>query len=276
MRFPRSNATLLVCLLALSPVLAQQQSPPQSSAPTSPKRDPQALAAVQLAITASGGANALASIQTVIATGGITPSSPQSWVTPGNFKWEDDLRGNKDEFRDEFLPATGTTQVFASGHGKPGFNNGKKFLARSAHMAYANPPFHLPGLLLYLEFSDPNWSIEFIETSASATGPIVHVRTSTRGGPVEDTISVQEWYLDGTTGLPVRVVHRLPTDNNVFDYMTTTLDYSVYKPVNSMAVPFVLTTSEDGKPISTATINSINFNVAVSNSDFDLSSGGLL
>lgn len=266
-------ARIVLSLLFVAPALSSQLSSQQVSAAV--QRDPQAVSALQQAIAALGGQAAIVSLQNSIAVGTITPASASSWVEAGNFKWENDFSGSSYEFRDEF-EADGVTKVFASGHGNPAFNNGLQTLARSSYAAQANLPFHLPGIVLLRELSNATCAVQFVEISALSGNSVIHVHTSISGDPAVTALSQQDWYLDAVTSLPRKVTYRIPSQGNALDYQLTTIDFSNYRFVNGVAVPFTLVTSEGDATVSTATITNISFNVSIASSDFDLVSAGAL
>jgi hypothetical protein len=265
-------ASSLLLISNSSQGIPQSPSSTTSSSQTA-QRDPQAIAALQQAIAALGGQAAINSLQNSVAIGAITPASAANWIEPGNFKWEDDFSGGSYEFRDE-LVANGITKVYASGHGHPAFNNGLQNLARSSYTSMANPPFHLPGVLLLRELGNSLCAIQFIETTTVVGSSVVHVRTTIVGDAVQTTLSQQDWYLDTVSGLPLRVVYRVPSNGNALEYDVTTTDFSNYRAVSGIAVPFTMVTSLGGTNLCTATISSISFNVPLSSSDFDLTVGG--
>lgn len=265
------RVSLVVSLISL-------MIPVQSPIATQPAitRDSLAVTSLQQAVTALGGQNAIGSLQNSVALGTLTPApavdSVSSWEEAGDFKWENDFSGSTYEFRQE-LHTNGVTKIYASGHGHPSFGNGDKILSRATEAAYASPPFHVPGILLSRQLANQNYSIQFVESTKLDGHAAVHIRTSVAGGPAENTLSPQDWFLDAVTGLPMRVVYRIPSNTNIYDYETDTTDFSNYKVVSGVAIPFTLTTSTNNIALCTATISSISFNLGISPADFDLNVG---
>ena len=95
---------LLVALRVLAPSFLEAQQ--------SPQRDPQAMAAVQNALTVLGG-SVIAQIQTSVVQGTVQ-AAPVSWLTSGDFTWESS--GN--QFRYDNPDANGRS-VLISGKSGP-------------------------------------------------------------------------------------------------------------------------------------------------------------
>ena len=241
----------------------------------SPQRDTQAVSALHQAINALGGQAAIASLQNSAAIGTITPASATSPVQAGKFKWEDDFSGKTYEFRYE-LQVGSATRVFVSGHGTPAFNNGTKLFPLPPHVSYAQPPFHLPAVMLSRELNDPNCSFSFVGVAPLNGVSAIHIRSQVNTGPIETVLSVHDWYFDAVRGLPLRVEYLTPSNSNMTDNKLAAADFSNYKTVNGVGVPFTITASEDGHVVSIATVVSISFNNGIAPADFDLTTGGAL
>ncbi len=261
---------VLVSFLIVSASIAGQQAVNGGS--QVPQRDSLAISHLQKTIAALGGQQAISALQNSVATGALIPASTDTASEAGNFKWEDDFSAASYEFRYELNDGI-TTKLFASGHGTPAFGNGVKILSRSSHVAYASPPFHLPGIMLVRQLSNQNYSVRFIEATTVQGRPAIHIQTSIAGDAVETTLSPQDWFLDASTSLPIRVAYRVPSNGNLYSYKTDIADFSNYKVAGSVAIPFTMVTSEDNQVVCSAIISSISFNVGISPSDFDLTIG---
>ena len=250
------------------------QSPSSTtSSSQAAQRDPQAISALQRAIVALGGQAAIGSASNAVLRGTISPAATATAVEAGSFKWEYDFSGSSYEFRKE-LTVNGVTKILASGHGSPAFNSGTKTLAVSSFVSLASPPFHLPAVLLLRELGNANYSIQFVENITISSHPVIHVRTSVNLDSIQTVTSPQDWYIDGSTGLPLRVRYRVPNTRDAFDFETQITDFSNYQSQNGILVPVTLVTSDETSVLFTATITTISINVPVPSTEFDLPVGG--
>ena len=86
-------------------------------------------------------------------------------------------------------------------------------------------------------------------------------------------ITTQTWYVDENSGLPLRVDYRLPELNSINAWVDLAAEFSDYRPVAGLLVPFTIRCTETGAVPRTVTITSIDFNVGVDPTEFDLSGG---
>lgn len=92
---------------------------------------------------------------------------------------------------------------------------------------------------------------------------------------LQQTWSVQDWYFDPNTLLPLQVDYRIPDTHLPLKFATYTAEFSNYKVAQGLTLPLLLVISEDGNPQNVATITDISINPPVSSSDFDLPAGAL-
>jgi hypothetical protein len=255
MAFTRTFWRSAVLVLLLSTFGAAQQT-------ISSTRDPQAVALVQAAVNAMGGPNAAQGIRTVVASGGTDTAFH-------SFLWKDDFSGGRHEFRRELTDGT-NTRLLVSGHGTPAaaFDNKARKLRK--HVAYAIWPLHLPIVMLYDVLQNTNYSLTLGPQAVIGNHTCFQLLAKDESGPVEAALSVQQWYIDATTGIPVRLQHRVADAMAVESYETAKVDYSDFRSVNGVLIPFQLVTSQSGKKTGTVTLTSVVVNSPISSSDFDI------
>jgi hypothetical protein len=231
--------------------------------PTVATTDPQAVALLQAAITAMGGQSAAQSINSAVASGSNSTAFH-------GFVWKDTFSGGQHEFRRELTDGT-NTRLLASGHGNPatGFNGKARKLY--PHVAYAMWPLHLPIVILNNILQNPNYRATLGPQIIIGNSMCNQVLVKDQSNPVTTSLSVQRWYLDASTGLPVRVQYRIADAISVEDYETGYIDYSDFRSVSGVLVPFQLAASKDGKSTGVVAIASMQLNVTISASDFDIS-----
>jgi len=243
-------------LVGLSLLSTAQQTP-------SVARDPQAVALVQAAINVMGGSGAAQGINTVVATG-TTNTAFHSFV------WKDDFSTGQHAFRREITDGT-NTRLLLSNQGTPASAYNSKTRALRPHVAYAMWPLHVPIIVLSNILQNANYGLSLGPQVTVGSSVCNQILAKDASNPVTTSLSVQQWYLDATTGLPVRVQYRIADGLSVEGYAHGSIDYSDFRSVNSIAVPFQLATSQDGKSTAVVTITSIQFNAPVSASDFEIS-----
>jgi len=257
----RFVVALSLTLLITSFVGAQPPNP-------TPVKNATALAEIEAAITAMGGDAAVLQISDSVITGTITPTTG-SWLKPATFVW----KTSGAEFRYEIQRDSGN-QIFVSGYGKPAVSRNGKVTPLFYHMAQAARPFALPAIVLLASLTDPEESLvdagQMLVSGKAASAVRI---SSTEPDPVA-AITLQTWYFDAATSLPLRVEYRLPGATDVTHWANAALDFADFRKAGLVTVPFDVTYSEEGVALETFSVATVDFNVGVSPSEFDLSGGG--
>jgi len=258
-------ALLLVSFVVSLPATPQVAQPVQT---TQPKRDPQAVAVVQGAIAAMGGAGATSQVQSVVAQGSIQ-ASQGSWLTSGSFTWEN--AGPRYRYDN---PHPQGHSVLVSGTRGPMVSSGGVTEKVHSHVTATMFPPHLLALVLPPRFSNANCSFELVGNDTVDGRAVVHVRTALHDDDVFAVISVQDWYLDAGSLLPVRVAYLLPMSSDAMATRSAAITFANYHNVSGILIPFQMSFYLDGQFGGTATLTSVSFNVTISPTDFDSPSGG--
>lgn len=230
-----------------------------------PVRDPKALAVVQSAITALGG-TAIADLRSWAIEAQVQDTEKDK---SGTVLWQKDGT----EFRTERRNSTGTSYI-VSGHGKPAWVASGKVTALLPHMVRATFIPALVGSVLLAEFQDKSYSIEYGGISTIDSRSVAVVRTSVRTSQTEALVTPQIWYFDPSTGLPVRVVYRLPSLAGPKVFVSAEADLSDYRPVSRVLYPFRIVTYRRNEQ-SVVTLESVNPNAGISSVQFDAPTGGV-
>jgi len=261
----KTSAVSIVLALALAGSAVPQQT-------STVQRDPRAIATLQAAVDAMGGSKAFAQLQAAIVQGSIKPA-PGVNSPPGNVVLEDAFTSQGHEFRDSFQSGS-LTQVFVSGHGSPGLvsnAHSKKFLPAAAGARLA---VHLPGIVLLEIIANANYSMAFVGSTSVNGLSALHVHIEDDSDPDRQTLSVQDWYFDPSSGLPLRVEYRVPDTTNASMFTNVAVQLSDFRVVQGITAPFQIAGYVEGKPQNLLLIGSVVFNHTVSSSDFDLPPGG--
>jgi hypothetical protein len=248
------------------PLLLLSGSVPLFSQAQPPVRDQQALKIVEAAINNLGATNSASTIQDCMLIG--TSESDSDPSLRKEFTWT--IAGN--EFRFEVQSAKGNG-FFVSGHGTPANTFNGKVSRINYHVARANLPYYLPGLLLSRELANPNFAVKYVGTANVSGRQTVQVHLSDGTDKIATLVTPQEWYFDLGSGLPLRVEFHIPANENAADFVKGTYDFSDYRSVNGMLTPFRVSFSQDPHPLRVITFNSVTFNVGVSPTLFDAPTG---
>lgn len=247
----------LVILFSAVPAksLAGQNGPPP------PVRDPQAIAVIQTALGAMGGAGAIGNIQNAVVQG-TSVTTPINENGPQNFTWT--CAGSAFRYEND---GNSGGHVFVSNNGSPQDQEGGKWVAMATFMGRANLPFHIPALVLFGELSNPNYTLTFVGMTTLNGTPVVQVNTSDNSDFIGQLVTPQEWYFDPNSGLPLHVMYRVPNPLDAQTYSTGTIDFARFQIINSVLVPFQLTINEG--PVSlVATVSSATFNAPLNQNLF--------
>jgi hypothetical protein len=242
---------------SLLPFLLQAQQPPL--------RDPSAIATVQMAIQAMGGQAAVAQIKDSVAQGHTQPVAG-GWVSQaGDFVWK-----NADsEFRYESVSPSGRS-VWLSGHGHPKVQSPGGIETLPPHTSTADFPSYLPALVLVNRLGDPRYQFTVLAPAQSAGGPAIGVRTLLNDDPITSRLTMQDWYFDSNTLLPIRVEYNIPEHANAAAMHPAAEEFSDYQVVSGILVPFKIVFSFDGHQMAVNTVSTTAFNTGINPSDFDL------
>jgi outer membrane lipoprotein-sorting protein len=227
-----------------------------------PVRDSHALKIVQIAINNMGAENGASTIQDCVVTG-ISESDFSSDLRK-EFTWT--MAG--DEFRFEVNGAKGK-DLFVSGHGTPTNSHNEKVSRINYHMARANLPYYLPGLLLSRELANPSFSVKYVGASSVGGYRVVQVHLSDGSDKIASLVTPQDWYFDLNSGMPLRVEFRIPSNDNAADFAVGTFDFSDFRMERGMLMPFQISFSQEELPVRLIIFSSVTFNVGVSPSIFD-------
>lgn len=178
----RTLAVLVALLLFLASqaVLVHGQSAPATPPPV---RDSQAIAAVQSAITTMGGAAAIGSIQSSVAQG-TGATSAGDGTTTTNFIWSHS--GQDFRYEDD---ATIGSHVFVSNGGSPCDIVGGTVMPSAVHVARANLPFQIPGLVLLNELSSPNYTLSYVGATTLNGRSALHIQTADNSDSVGQLVT---------------------------------------------------------------------------------------
>jgi hypothetical protein len=226
------------------------------------------MAVLQSAIAAMGGPSAISAIQDATVQGTLQNATGAAGQTIG-FIW----RTAGSEFRQEIQTNGATTRIYVSGHGSPRDLRRGTWVSLPYHESRAVLPYQLPAVVLLSELNSPNYTISYVGPVTINGNSVIQVHTCDESDFISHLVLPQEWYFDPASGLPVQVDFKIPSDTAANDPRSGSIQFSNFKIVNGIAVPFQLSLQE-GSGSATAIVSSVQFNSSIPASDFDPPSGG--
>jgi|HubBroStandDraft_2_1064218.scaffolds.fasta_scaffold356678_1 hypothetical protein len=227
MRFKRLG--LAVCALLLA-IAAWSKQPSQSASTTQPVSDPQAVAVVQAAITALGGATAIAQSQ-VWEFHGALEGPMESGIRTETIKLQ---------IQNSSITINGITRTAPT---------------------FLNPSLFLPvlaGAVLLQESQDPTYELHLDSPSILAGKPVTVVKLVLR----DSQLLAQVWVFDTTTNMPIRIFFELPAQMAQTKSFRGLVDLSNYRSISGVQYPFTVVNYTADKLPETLTLQSLTPSIA--------------
>jgi hypothetical protein len=252
---------------AVVAVVLPLQGPVQSPDVTSNTK-----AALQLVVNALGGGR-LHEITSVVATGKINVPLNGTSKT-GTVLW----KNTRSDFRYE---TTGEelSEVLISGRGQAANVRAEKTTKLHGHVALAHVPPHLPGMVLESWLADARGivgskpSFEAIKEEKFKGKPVFVFEMCDQAEETVSRYTHQRWLIDGTTSLPVAVIHQVPDHSNAGDLTSFREELSDYRFIDGVAIPFHIETYIQERLAMTIDLDRVEFNRNVVDSDFEIPTG---
>ena len=262
MRPTRSAFLLFVTFLISIPVAAQQ--PPQP--------DPQAVAILTQCLNAAGGAQAFAAVRDFSASGTIT----YYWAgkeVQGNVK----VRGRgTGQFRlDATLPEGVRSWVVSDGAGslKEASGNIGRIPYHNA-VDFGSLTFPLSHILAAL--NDPSMSISYLGVVTKSGREFHQIRvrqTFSEGadpGGILTKLNTKDFFIDAASFQVSRTLDMIHPEKDSTQDHPHEMEFSDYRPVNGLFVPFSITEKIGGQRTWTIQLSAISFNPGLTDADFKL------
>jgi hypothetical protein len=242
------------------PTYAQQPSTPSS--PPAPVRDAQAIAVLQSAVAAMGGARAAAAIQDFTVQGNeqyVTDPGP----TPATFTWQN----SGAEFSYTVQNSNGTYTAL-SGHGIPAQLKHGNWIPLPPYVSRAELAFHNPIFVLYAELQSLNYSFQYVGPGSVEGNAAIHIRASDNSDAIGQLVTPQEWYFDPVTFLPMRVEYKAPDERNAQGSTPVSEEFSNYQAASGFVIPYQIKI-QIGPSLLMANVSSAIVNSGLPASTFD-------
>jgi hypothetical protein len=262
---------ITICLLTMSLLLAPFSSPgfAQSNTSSQPSSDPQAILLANEALVALGAAN----ITDVTATGTVTRSvGPDSETGTFNLK----ALGLTQSRMDLNLPSGVLTELRSISNGLPtgAWISRGTVHPMANHNLFTDAAWFFPALsALNGHLSNPDSALKYVgqETRAGLSVEHLHYFTELPGGDPKDLtprLSSEEIYLDSSSLLVAAVTFNEHPDNNAIVDIPVEIDFSDYRVINRVRVPFHIQKFFNGSLLLDVTVQSAALNTGLTTTDF--------
>jgi outer membrane lipoprotein-sorting protein len=251
-----------------APVLAQQNQQPPNAPPVI-QRDPEALNIVNLALSAAGGAQAVASVQDFTATGTITYYWAKQEV--GNVTLKG--RGNGQFRMDAFLPEGLQTILVSNGTGSVLHANGETETIQS-HNAINLGSLTFPFAYLLTVAQDSTISATYVGLETVGGRQVQHLHTQ-KVFPNQNNLTTlwsrlttRDFYFDAASFQLVMTRDLFhPANRSTVDYVHE-IQFADFRNMNGVLVPFSIEEFVMGQHRSSIQLDKIGFNSSLTDSDF--------
>jgi hypothetical protein len=264
----RRYCALILLVFIFGASLAAQQASPTST--TQAQVDPQAVTILNQVMAAAGGSVIVSTVQDVTASGTIT------------FSWAgQDVSGNATlkgrgtgQFRlDASLPDGSRTWTTS---------NGREF-KKDANGTVTQSRYHIPANFTNLTFplaelavalQDPSISLIYVALETKNSVQVHHIRLTKTAFPNSDAMGLtrkaatKDFLVDAATFQIRSVVSVAFQKDNPGLTCPREIEYSDYRTINGIQVPFSITELIDGQNTFTIQLNQLSFNNSLSDSDF--------
>jgi hypothetical protein len=235
--------------------IAQNQTPP--------RRDPQALAALQQAIAAMGGSVPSDSTATGTITttaGSLTESGSVGVLTRGT-----------DQTSEQILTEHGATAVYSQGSASQIQGTNLTPLPLELAATAQCPDFPLPLLVGVLGSSDSAYAYVGLETLNGVS--VHHVQfwntfTSVPRLSALASLSRRDLWIDAASGLPQRISYSDHPGQDAVAAISVDVTFSNYTNFGGVLYPLTNQKSLNGTPWATMTITSVVFNTGLTDANF--------
>jgi hypothetical protein len=235
------RSALAVCVLLLA-VPSWGKQPPQSPSTTQPASDPQAVAVVQAAITALGGA--------------VTISQVQSWTLQASVQGP--TANGEVSYTMSTVPDTSWYVVSANGTTKPAPGIRSLFVPVAV------------GSVLTTESQDPRFLLKYRTSTSLGSKTVAVIDFYVPGVP----FVAQVWCFDTSSNLPVSINFRLPAELGERISPQGVVNLSGYQTVSGVLYPFLLSVSiEHAHLPEVITIQAVTPSSSVLHGDYNSSAG---
>jgi len=260
------NCSLLILLLTGQGAFAQSSAPNSSPVPAS---NPQAAALASQALAALG----TTPVSDVTLIGSVTRSVGPD-VETGSFTLK--AAGLAQSRMDLVFPSGTITEVRTIANGIPaGFwqANGGTVRQIANHNLASGAAWFFPLSMLSNRVQNPNSTITYVGQEVRSGRSVQHLHVVVQpsqgdSAGMAEHLTGQDFYLDSSSMLLVSLVYSEHPDNNALVDIPVELDFSDYRAISGIALPFRIQKTFNGSLLLDITVQSAVLNSGLSNADF--------
>jgi hypothetical protein len=234
-------------------------------------KDPQAVSLINSCLSASGGSQAIGGVQDFVASGTAT------------FNWDVQTqatavlkeRVSTNQFRFDATFSNGARSWAVSNGTGLLSNIDQTKTALTYQTAFSLRSLSWPVVDLVGALSDPAATISYVGLVSSDQGQAyqIHIQETYPAGAdpsgLQSSASARDYFIDPKSFLLVEIKNTQASGNPPQNYEQSIL-FSGYTNVNGLMVPFSITETVAGQQTWVVQLNSVNFNVGLTDSDFQL------
>jgi hypothetical protein len=132
-------------------------------------------------------------------------------------------------------------------------------------------PSQMPVLELVRALTKSNYQVSPAPVLQVDGVPATHVKISDQTDVITQSVTAQDWYFDPKSGLPLRWEFLVPdTLNASSSAFAGAKEFANYQNANGILLPAQTTYFRDGRAASIVTLTSVQLNIPVPESTFNL------
>jgi len=244
----------------------------QTSAPTSPTRDPQALTVLAECLQASGGAQAVAAVQDFTGTGTVTHYwANQQVQNPATVRG---LGMSNFRFDDQRADGTHSWAVSEAGGAQQKPDGTISSLPWGDAVNLISATWPVPVALTAL--NNPNWEVTYAGETVFNGQSAYDIKIEQFLPAVADparklsALTTRDLFIDSSSFLILGAQDAIHPYNPLLRTYVRQILYSNYRTSGGVSVPFSVTETLSGQKIWTFALGSISFNSGLTAADFTL------
>jgi hypothetical protein len=164
-----------------------------------------------------------------------------SGVQVGSFRWK-----HTPELHEFEITKGEDYRHFVSGPGKIQNEQDGKSRPLKAHQVAAYVPTYLPGQLMLKALTDTKWSVVLVGNETYDDTSCFHVRLADERTVLSSAVSVQDWWIDASSGIPLKLETRIPDEHNALVFEIQTTRYMKWRQSSLGLVPVELRNCGEG------------------------------
>lgn len=255
MRRLRIVACFLICVLS-------------SSAQTSVRTDPRASALIQQSLFAM---TLGTPVSDVLLNANITSNlDPEGTSGTATFT----AKGFNQGRVDLDLGSSARTEIRTNGARGTWEVNSENLSSMAAHNCRTDAVWFFPALSSLSQISNPSFVFTYVGQQEHDSVNTQHIRVyqifTGEDSALLEKLSVEDFYLDAETGLPVAVAFKIHPDSDLLTNLAAEVRFGNYQKVSGVLVPFSIQRVVNGAVVLDAKVTNAIVNSGISDAEFNV------